>query len=51
MLYDVSIKTYTQILGAVTKFLEKGREHCTSNGIDLDAVVETSLYPDMLPFR
>ena len=51
MLYDVSIKTYTQVLGAVTKFLEKGREHCNSNGIDLDAVVETSLYPDMLPFR
>ena len=47
----MSIKTYTQILGAVTKFLEKGKEHCATNGIELDTVVDTSLYPDMLPFR
>ena len=38
-------------MGAVTKFLEKGKEHCNANGVDLDAVVETSLYADMLPFR
>ena len=47
----MSIRTYTQILGAVTKFLEKGKEHCATNGIELDTVVDTSLYPDMLPFR
>ena len=47
----MSIKTYAQILGAVTKFLEKGKEHCNANGIDLDAVVEHRLYQDMLPFR
>lgn len=50
-LYDVSIASYLQILGAVSGFLAKGREHCEKNGIDLDEIVETRLYPDMLPFR
>jgi hypothetical protein len=49
--YDVSVATYLQILGAASGFLTKGREHCAKNGIDLGEVVETRLYPDMLPFR
>ena len=49
--YDVSIATYLQTLGGVINFLEKGREHCEANGIDLKSVVETRLYPDMNPFR
>jgi hypothetical protein len=49
--YDVSVGSYLQILGAVTGFLAKGREHCEKHGIDLKQVVETRLVPDMLPFR
>jgi hypothetical protein len=50
-LYDVSVGSYLQILGAVSAFLAKGREHCEKSGIDLDEVVETRLIADMLPFR
>jgi len=50
-LYDISVASYLQTLGAVSGFLAKGREHCAKNGIDLDQVVETRLVPDMLPFR
>lgn len=50
-LYDVSIGTYTQILDAVSGFLDKGRTHCETNGIDLNDVVETHIHPDMMPFR
>ena len=49
-LYDISVATYLQTLGAVEGFLEKGAAHCQANDIDLDEVVGTSLYPDMLPF-
>jgi hypothetical protein len=37
--YDISIGTYLQTLGGVIGFLEKGRDHCTANGIDLNDVV------------
>ena len=49
--YDTSIGTYLQTLGGVIGFLEKGRAHCEANGIDLNEIVETRLYPDMHPFR
>lgn len=49
--YDVSVASYLQILGAASGFLAKGREHCEKNGIELSEVVETRLFPDMLPFR
>lgn len=50
-LYDISVANYLQTLGAVIGVLNKGSEHAKSNGIDLDEIVETRLYPDMLPFR
>jgi len=50
-LYDVSVGTYLQVLGGVAGFLDKGAAHCQAKGIDLKEVVETRLYPDMLPFR
>jgi len=49
-LYDVSVATYIQILGAVEGFLEKGKSHCQENNIDLAEIVATRLYPDMNPF-
>ncbi len=50
-LYDISIASYLQSLNAVAGFLEKGRTFCVENNIELAEIVETSLYPDMLPFR
>jgi hypothetical protein len=50
-LYDVSVASYLQILGAVSGFLAKGREHFTKSGVDLKDVVETRLIADMFPFR
>jgi hypothetical protein len=49
-LYDVSALSFLQVLGAVEGFLEKGRKHCAEKGVDLASIVETRLYPDMLPF-
>jgi uncharacterized protein len=50
-LYDLSVCSFVQILEAVSGFLDKGRAHCETNGIDLSDVVETRIHPDMLPFR
>ncbi|MBD3647864.1 MAG: DUF1993 domain-containing protein [Pseudomonadales bacterium] len=49
-LYDISVASYLQVLGGANVFLDKGRSYCEENGIDLKEVVETRLYPDMLPF-
>ncbi len=50
-LYDVSVTSFLQVLGAVAGFLDKGASHCKEKGIDLKEIVETRLYPDMMPFR
>jgi hypothetical protein len=50
-LYDLSVGTYLQILGGVEGFLGKALGHFKDKGIDPNAVVETRLFEDMLPFR
>lgn len=50
-LYDISVASYLQILGGVSGYMARGRAHCEENGIDLAGIVETRLFPDMLPFR
>jgi hypothetical protein len=50
-LYDLSVASYLQSLGAVAGFLEKGASYCGENGVDLDDLVETRLHPDMRPLR
>jgi hypothetical protein len=50
-LYDASVATYLQTLGAVAAFLEKTASHAATHGLDLAKLVETRLYSDMLPFR
>ncbi|TRZ57875.1 MAG: DUF1993 domain-containing protein, partial [Rhodocyclaceae bacterium] len=50
-LYDGSVVSYLQTLGAVSGFLERGLLHCRENGIDPEEIVETRVYADMLPFR
>ena len=49
-LYDISVASYLQTLGAVAGFLEKGKTHCEEQNIDLAEIVETCLFSDMLPF-
>ncbi len=50
-LYDISVASYLQCLGAVTHFLDKGSAHLQEQGVDLNEIVETRLFEDMLPFR
>jgi hypothetical protein len=50
-LYDLSVVSFLQTLGAVSGYLEKGRAHFAAAGTDPNEVVETRLFPDMLPFR
>ena len=50
-LYDATVASFLQTLGAVDGFLAKGLEHCKANNVDPESVVETRLYADMFPFR
>ncbi|MBM4204993.1 MAG: DUF1993 domain-containing protein [Gammaproteobacteria bacterium] len=50
-LYDVTVVSFLQTVGAAKGFLKKGAEFAQSNGIDLQDIVESRLRPDMWPFR
>jgi hypothetical protein len=50
-LYDVSVRSFLQVLGGVNGYLERGLAHCQDNGVDPESIVETRLWSDMLPFR
>lgn len=50
-LYDISVASYLQLLGGVSKFLEKGASYFEEKGIDPGEVVDMRLHPDMLPFQ
>ena len=50
-LYDASVASYLQALGALGGVLDKGLAHCREAGLDAEEVVETRLAPDMQPFR
>ena len=49
-LYDLSVPTYLQTLGAVSGFLEKGLSHCRERNAQPGEVVEHRLFADMAPF-
>jgi hypothetical protein len=49
-LYELSVPSYLQTLGAVSGFLDRGAAWCKDNGVDPGEIVETRLFPDMLPF-
>jgi hypothetical protein len=49
-LYDLSVASYLQTLGAVAGYLDKGLAHCTDKGIDTTEIVGSRLFADMLPF-
>ena len=50
-LHDVGPKSYLQTLRAVGGFMDRAASHCSDAGVDLAEIVETSLHPDMRPFR
>ena len=50
-LYEICVPNYLQTLGAVGVFLDKAQAHFREGNVSLDEIVETRLYPDMLPFR
>jgi hypothetical protein len=50
-LYDATVTTFIQALGAAEGFLARGFDHCRDHGIDLQEIVEARLHHDMLPFR
>ena len=50
-LYDLSVGSYTQIVGAVGNVMQKGAGYCAEQGIDLAEVVQTKLREDMAPLH
>ena len=50
-LHDVALSTYRQIVGASVGVLSKGAQYCQENGIPLQDVVDSRLYPDMASFH
>jgi hypothetical protein len=50
-LYDISIGSYLQLLGGVSRFLDKGASFLEEKGIEPQEIVEMKLHPDMLPFQ
>jgi hypothetical protein len=50
-LYEMSVPTYLQTLGAASQFMERGLAHCREHGIDPQEIVDTRVFADMLPFR
>jgi hypothetical protein len=50
-LYDATVASFLQTLGAMEGVLDRGLAHCRDNNVDPGEIVETRLYGDMLPFR
>jgi hypothetical protein len=50
-IYDISVSNYLQTLGAVGAFLDRALAHFGDNKVAVQEIVETRLFPDMLPFR
>ena len=50
-LYDLSVGTYLQTLGAVEGILAKGATHFQEQKADTAAILDTRLHADMLPLK
>jgi len=50
-LYDATVMNYLQTVSAIEAVLARGLDHCKEHGIDPQQLVETRIYPDMLPFQ
>lgn len=50
-LHDATVRSFLQILGGVSGYLEKGRAHVAGAGGDPESLVEARLIDDMWPLR
>jgi uncharacterized protein len=50
-LYDLSVASYLQTVGAVAGFLERAAKQCAETGSDPDEFVDARLFEDMAPFH
>ena len=50
-LYDLSVASYLQTVGAMAGVLERGSRHCAETGADPDDLVSVRLFDDMAPFH
>jgi hypothetical protein len=50
-LYDLSVASYLQTVGAVAGFLDRAATHCATAGLDPDDFVGERLFEDMAPFH
>ena len=48
-LYEATVERFIQTLGGVAGCLERGRDHCAERGLDLEELVQSRLWSDMLP--
>ena len=49
-LYQATVPSFLQILGAVAGQLDKAEAHCASQGLAPEALIQAKLAEDMLPF-
>ena len=49
-LYDATVPSYRQILGAVAGLLRTAETFCADRGLSPGEIIEARLAPDMLPF-
>jgi hypothetical protein len=50
-LYDATVRSFIQTVGAVSAFLDKGLAHFQSTAQNADDILENRLHHDMLPLR
>jgi uncharacterized protein len=49
-LYEATIPSYKQILGAIGGLLSKAESHCAEQKLAAEEIIQARLAPDMLPF-
>lgn len=49
-LYNATIPTYQQMLGAVAGLLDKAENYCAANGLSPESLIQARLAEDMRPF-
>ena len=47
--YDATVPAYLQVLGSLSGLLTKAEAHCTAKKIAPEVLLNSRLYPDMLP--
>ena len=50
-MHAASVPVFTQMLGSLSALLHKAESHTVQRKIDVDALLEARLFPDMFPLR